>query len=261
LLSCFLPYQSKTKQNAKEILSTVRDFEKEETPRKSNDPVKKGNKAASTKPKPTNGAQETSAKDYHFQTQPQRVELVLDHRELLHSLRNKSQQFDDYKPAKDDASVKVQLIGLKKITFKEMEPDRSYEGYVINLTIMEDCVLGHFPSVRTIVKDDNHDFRCCFFYNLNDTVQNLKKTLSFGSKISILYPVLTQPEKGEAGIRVRSHRYVLYHSSGIDEPLCRFCWEAKANLKCSKCKRATYCDADCQTQDWKLLKHKLICSS
>jgi hypothetical protein len=42
--------------------------------------------------------------------------------------------------------------------------------------------------------------------------------------------------------------------------LCRFCWREEAQSHCAKCLRVKYCSKECQVQDWKLLKHKDICS-
>jgi MinD superfamily P-loop ATPase len=41
--------------------------------------------------------------------------------------------------------------------------------------------------------------------------------------------------------------------------ICRFCGQSDSRFKCSKCDKAKYCSKECQTSDWKLLKHKLIC--
>ena len=40
---------------------------------------------------------------------------------------------------------------------------------------------------------------------------------------------------------------------------CVFCCSANARLRCARCKKANYCNANCQRLDWKL--HKLECKS
>ena len=43
------------------------------------------------------------------------------------------------------------------------------------------------------------------------------------------------------------------------EKMCRFCGNGNSKFNCSKCLKALYCSKECQTNDWKLLNHKLIC--
>jgi hypothetical protein len=41
--------------------------------------------------------------------------------------------------------------------------------------------------------------------------------------------------------------------------VCRFCGKDDSKLYCSICQIAKYCSKECQTYDWKLMRHKLIC--
>lgn len=42
---------------------------------------------------------------------------------------------------------------------------------------------------------------------------------------------------------------------------CRNCFKLLTpGQSCAKCKRAAYCGKECQTQDWKYIKHNLICN-
>jgi hypothetical protein len=47
-----------------------------------------------------------------------------------------------------------------------------------------------------------------------------------------------------------------------DGGICFHCAGRHAKLlKCARCKVATYCQRDCQVEDWKIGKHKLACQS
>ena len=43
----------------------------------------------------------------------------------------------------------------------------------------------------------------------------------------------------------------------FDHEKCEYCFCGQAKLTCSKCKKARYCDADCQVAHWK--EHKVMC--
>ena len=42
--------------------------------------------------------------------------------------------------------------------------------------------------------------------------------------------------------------------------ICRFCCRENSKYFCSICNITKYCSKECQVHDWKVLKHKLICS-
>lgn len=53
-----------------------------------------------------------------------------------------------------------------------------------------------------------------------------------------------------------------YESSKPESMICFNCGAPHAKLlRCAKCQVATYCQRECQVQDWKVGKHKMACSS
>jgi hypothetical protein len=63
---------------------------------------------------------------------------------------------------------------------------------------------------------------------------------------------------GKPAIRVDDPNSIIF-TGKIVKDICRFCSQAESKFKCSKCVKAKYCSKECQTYDWKLLKHKLVC--
>ncbi|CAG7823766.1 unnamed protein product, partial [Allacma fusca] len=146
------------------------------------------------------------------------------------------------------------------ITFKQMDPTKYqvYQDCLINLVIMEDSIFDYLPCVHSVVRDDNGDFQYMY---LNIKELNIpRECLGFGAKITIFNPYFCSNVEGAPGIWIENPESIFYHWTGDEKPLCRFCWMENPAHTCSNCKRAQYCSRECQSRDWKLLKHKLICS-
>lgn len=146
---------------------------------------------------------------------------------------------------------------LKQITLREMNPraDHIFENHVLELTIIDEMIT-YFIGLHFIAEDYNGDtIRFCI-YNLTRSKKNLEN-LQVGSQVAILNPYMRIAGDFTNGIRVDNPHCVIYLAKS--ENVCRFCGEENATHKCSKCKRL-YCGRQCQILDWKIMKHKLICS-
>lgn len=150
---------------------------------------------------------------------------------------------------------------MKEITFRDMTPrkDHVYNDRIINLLIAEDPMLGIVSAIHTVVRDDNGDCLNCAFNELDHNDEYVRRCLCFGSKIRVLNPHYRLDIDGSIVLQVDDPKNIILQSSGKDKQFCRYCWKESPNHACGRCKQAKYCCRDCQTNDWKILKHKLIC--
>ncbi len=91
----------------------------------------------------------------------------------------------------------------------------------------------------------------------------LQQKLGFGSKICIANPFFKIALDGRTMIRLEDDA-ALFIFKEKDGKKCRFCTKFDVNgshKKCSRCQKAFYCSKECQTKDWKELKHKSICDA
>ncbi|UJR19603.1 hypothetical protein I4U23_022737 [Adineta vaga] len=156
------------------------------------------------------------------------------------------------------------LIGLKPISIREMNPriNRVYEGYILSVTIIEEAD-SWSPSIHLVVEDGHLDCERIFIYNFpEDQGKYLtKKVYTLGSKMQIINPYL------RIGLSDRKALIRIDDSSSIimqDEServinMCRCCGQANALHVCSRCNQARYCNKECETMDWNVYQHKLIC--
>jgi hypothetical protein len=86
---------------------------------------------------------------------------------------------------------------------------------------------------------------------------------TIGSKMHIINPYLRiGANDRKPSVRVDDISSIVMQSeSERILNMCRYCCEANASKACSKCRQALYCSKECQTMDWKLYKHKLICKN
>ncbi|CAF1396717.1 unnamed protein product [Adineta ricciae] len=158
------------------------------------------------------------------------------------------------------------LIGLKPITLRELDPtkDRVYKGYVLSGTIIDETYSWE-PSVHLVIEDENFDCERMLIYNFpKEQGEYLtRKLYTIGSKMHIINPYLRIGTGDmKPSIRVDDVASIVMQSdSERIVNMCRYCCEADASKLCGKCQRARYCSKECQINDWKLYKHKLICKS
>ncbi|CAF4121941.1 unnamed protein product [Rotaria sordida] len=204
-------------------------------------------------------------------TDPHRVEVIQKHREwegnTLQEKNNPSYTVisTTLKPRVKQQTAKS-LIGLKPITLREIDPtkDQVYNGYVLSVTIIEEAY-SWIPSIHLVIEDENFDCERMLIYNFPEEQGEylISKLYTIGSKMHIINPYL-RIGAGDMKPTVRVDDFssiVMQSESEWILNMCRYCCEANASKVCSKCQQAHYCSKECQINDWKLYKHKLICKN
>ncbi|CAF1182880.1 unnamed protein product [Adineta steineri] len=169
------------------------------------------------------------------------------------------------KPRVKQQSDKL-LIGLKPITLREMNSrkDHVYTGCVLSVTIIEET-LSWIPSIYLVIEDENFDCERMLIYGISKEEGEylISNLYTVGKKIHIINPYLRIGANDmKPSIRVDDISSIVMQSkSEWILNICRYCCEAGASKFCGKCKQANYCSKECQTMDWKLYNHKLICKS
>ena len=89
----------------------------------------------------------------------------------------------------------------------------------------------------------------------------IRKLYTIGSKMHIINPYLRiGAADRKPTVRVDDFSSIVtQNESERVLNMCRCCGEANAPHVCSICKQSRYCSKECQSMDWKLYKHKLIC--
>ncbi|CAF1308891.1 unnamed protein product [Adineta ricciae] len=204
-------------------------------------------------------------------TDPERVKLILKHR-MWEKTTLDEKQNSAYKSFSTTVKPRVQqhtdksLIGLKSITLREMNPrkDHVYTGYVLSVTIIEEA-LSWNPSIHLVIEDENFDCQRMLIYEISDEEgeQLTSKLYTIGKKIHVINPYLRIGKLDmKPSIRVDDISSIVMQSkSEWILNMCRYCCEANALKFCGQCRQARYCSKECQTSDWKLYKHKLICKN
>ncbi|XP_037040161.1 uncharacterized protein LOC119077107 [Bradysia coprophila] len=254
MLPCLLPYQSKSK-SLLDALNAFGKMSKSGVPRsattKSTEPNLKSSAAVSSNLQVTN---------------PARVQCVQRHRETLKkmtemmSTKNFCASLLSITP-QHEQKLATSSDGFKAITLRDMNPhkDTVYTQRLINLMICEDPMFGLLSAIHVVVRDDNDDCINCSFYDLDHYSQTVRQNLAFGSTITVLNPYYRLASDGSVALRVDHPKTIIYRECGKNNPVCRYCWKGNPQHACGSCKRVKYCSRSCQTDDWKILKHKMIC--
>ncbi|CAF3804048.1 unnamed protein product [Rotaria sordida] len=204
-------------------------------------------------------------------TDPHRVEVIQKHREwegkTLQEKHNPGYTVisTTLKPRVKQQTAKS-LIGLKPITLREIDPtkDQVYNGYVLSVTIIEEAY-SWIPSIHLVIEDENFDCERMLIYKFPEEQGEylISKLYTIGSKMHIINPYL-RIGAGDMKPTVRVDDFssiVMQSESERILNMCRYCCEANASKVCSKCQQAYYCSEECETNDEKLYKHKLICKN
>lgn len=224
-LSCFLPYES----NSKDMLSNIFRMKTLMEKRKSSGNSKASSSKSFVSPNVSTHIPTENAKPNMTQlTNPYRVQLTIAHRQWIGATKSTDHskimtkttkgKHTQYSPAK--------LIGLKSITFSEMDitKDHVYEGFVLQVSNIEDVAVG--PSLTLQLVDENNDFQRCFVYNYSELCSGdeVQKKLGFGSSFSILNPYMRIAQDMKPGIRIDDPRSIIINSTAADQSKkCRFC--------------------------------------
>lgn len=198
-------------------------------------------------------------------TNPARVQSVQRHRETLKKMsdmmRDNTHCAQLSINPQHEQKMPKQPDDFKGITLRDMNPhkDMVYKKRLINLLISEDPMFGLLSAIHVVVRDDNNDCINCSFYGLDHFDKNVRQNLAFGSKITVLNPYYRLATDGSVALRVDDPKTIIYRVAGKNNSICRYCWKENPQHTCGGCKRVKYCSRDCQTDDWKIMKHKMIC--
>jgi hypothetical protein len=145
-----------------------------------------------------------------------------------------------------------------------MDPtkDQVHEGHVLSVTIIEEAS-SWTPSIHLVIEDEHLDSERMFIYGVPEDQgeYSTNKVYTIGSKMNIINPYLRLGATDmKPLIRVDDFSSIMMQSeSERVVNMCRCCREPNSSHVCGKCKQARYCTKECQTMDWKLYEHKLIC--
>ncbi|CAL8140923.1 unnamed protein product [Orchesella dallaii] len=156
------------------------------------------------------------------------------------------------------------------ITLKEMNPTKAqvYHERMIELVIIDVANTScRCPMIHFIVEDEDGDVTRLNLIGYGTWLEEggdlAKYGLEIGAKIGLVNPCMLPLKRGQQmlfGIFVEDPDRLI--SLGRVENMCRFCGDEGAvsnPLKCARCQNAVYCSKECQENDWKFMKHKLVC--
>ena len=200
-------------------------------------------------------------------TDPHRIEIFKRHRQWavdMSQLQNVKKSKAMTQEPRVKQSMPKSLIGLKPITLREINPtkDHVYNGYILSVTIIDEA-LTWIPSIHLVIEDENLDCDHMVIYGFPETQGKhlIDEVFTIGMKMNIINPYLRiGANDGKPFIRVDDFSsIIMQNESERVVNMCRCCGESNALHVCGRCKRARYCNKECQIADWKLYEHKLIC--
>jgi len=200
---------------------------------------------------------------------PKRKRLIIDYRKRMNDpVAAIGSDMDNLKISTTSDELKQltpeNILQAKPITLKEMNSTEDriiYQGCVIELVIIEELnplKLGSW--IELIAQDEDGDVTRLFLINKEKLMEKKLGKLEVGTKLAIVNPCMQVGEQMN-GIRVDDPNFILLRKQVWN--ICWFCAEKDEDdsfQKCSKCMKALYCSKECQQIDWKVMKHKLVCS-
>ncbi|CAL8071789.1 unnamed protein product [Orchesella dallaii] len=200
---------------------------------------------------------------------PVRRWMITRHRTSVNDLNKKKSikcsSFDPVRKPKEIPPVPDRMYMVKPITIKQMalSENRIYENRVLELTIIDvpkgKCCLG--LGVHLIAEDEDGDVTHLNIYGMWKSEDSSLEKLGMGARIAILHPHM---QTGSDPILIVNDDPDSIIFLEKVENMCWFCAESVATKdvqRCGRCRKAVYCSKECQEHDWKIMKHKLICSN
>ena len=242
-LPCFLPYQSNLRDKLKLMIEPLSQKERHSP--------KEGFKITT---------RESLVKDHR------RISLIVDHRGYFNELK-KIREVGTYTVPLTFAAGKKQTLdslnGKKQVYIKDIDftKDHVLKGYVIKLKAIELPIVPPESAlaVRIMAEDEFGFAERISIYNLRrDKSNRIEESYKLGRIFSIVNPYIRMARDGKPMIRVDDPKSVIFFDD-IQRDICRFCLKGNSKYNCSKCKIAQYCCKECQIDDWKVFKHKLVC--
>ena len=142
--------------------------------------------------------------------------------------------------------------------------ERFVKGHKLTLTIMDYATIGPTRTSATafVVQDDMGYIERMVVYNFKEVEKKEIRSgrmLEVGSRLILIEPYVKIASDGKSTIRIDDPKKIVHLNEKIKD-MCRFCGKKDAKFRCAKCDKAKYCCKECQSDDWKILSHKLICA-
>ncbi|CAL8124779.1 unnamed protein product [Orchesella dallaii] len=262
MLSCFMPYECL----AKKSLETLRQPSESESDSKAKCLKASAKPTTAIATQQAGGSLNSVLQRKLYLGNPMRQRLILGQRGLINEMIHLPKGhicsyvgMEICMPLMTQSTPK-KLSKLKPITLKEMSPmtEAIYPDTFIDLTIVDEPNLK-LVWIQLIAEDENGDVAYVFINDMDRNKEDLNERFKFGRRLAILNPYMqVRNQEKDIGIRVDNQDCIVFLSGA--QNMCRFCGEENAALQCGQCKKAGYCSKECQLHDWKILKHKLICS-
>ncbi|XP_035708241.1 uncharacterized protein LOC110850052 isoform X2 [Folsomia candida] len=153
-----------------------------------------------------------------------KVQTIVNHRIALNQIKKEKSSESDWttKQAKLFPTRTPNLLGLKPITLKELDKsihDKTYDGFAIRLTVIEDAILG-LPSVQILAEDENGDIEKVYIYNYQQgpTTQD---ELGYACAFTVINPYFRLMADRKWGIRVDDPNLLIKHPLMKGQDRCR----------------------------------------
>jgi len=195
-------------------------------------------------------------------TDSSRKELIIQHRQYIYDVRTGRSPKGGRgvplirKPPKEQ-KLPSSLSGLKSVYLNEIDftKDHLLSRSILEVTSI-DRAHRNGMAIMLVVEDKNKNVQRAALYNLDESDPDVKD-LGIGSKLLIINPYIRMAVDGKPLIRVDDPSSVVFGEKCED--MCAYCGQSPTSSLCDGCRITKYCSRDCQVQDWKMFKHKLIC--
>ena len=184
-----------------------------------------------------------------------------------------------WKPPKRQAAATSNAAVLRQVYIKDMDLGKDHIVHDAKMRLKNlDVAVVSAHSTTLVVEDDLGYAERMAVYNLSSASgrsaeETAKAMFPVGRTFTVLSPYVRMAADGKPIIRIDDPSHSLQFddddkddttatATADDEcaaSVCRFCMQAGAKFKCARCSNACYCSKQCQINDWKTLKHKLVC--
>lgn len=274
-LTCFIPYESQMKNTLNSLLERIDDVnsppqEKATDTHDSNSMTRSLDLLSNLLEKVSLGAKITpieveSLLRQNMSTDETKIKLINQQRNRFKLELSKSGNkcvdipiISKYEDGRKRRLPEI-LSNLWTLTIDEalVHSMKTWEGRSMCLTVIDETLSGFgLDGVHAIVKDENGNVGQVVFLDIPQD-DDIQRNFGFGCKFYILQPHV-DVYHGEKVIVAGPHTAFF---SAKDDSLCRYCFKPGAKTSCSRCRWANYCNKECQSNDWTILKHKKICYS
>lgn len=282
-LKCFLPYKSEAKEYLRNIIDSIKsrqltwiDISREYNPAslgyickliKEDSPEDEIPDVTIGKIKTNEGQEKATSEVENVLENPRRVKLIIRLREKFKQevVKNGNQQIAlcFHKALYEEPKHALATSVLFPLTIDEVNSEDFYgvwENRVMFLTVIDEALSGFGLFDIYVVAEDSKRSAIRVVLKCFQQDELVQRKFGFGSKLTILKPhTIASFVDGGKVVQVFDQSTIICENNVGEKTLCRFCLKPGATQNCSRCKWARYCNKECQSLDWKMLKHKKIC--